>query len=681
MKHLLNNSFKIVVIGVVCALLFPIAHVFAAGEVGEAYQFLAPLPTETGATLPAENGLSVYANSMYRILVSISGVIAVFMLVYGGILYMSSDAITGKREGKDIIKRTLWGLILVIGSWLIIYTLNPSSLNPDTVSKGAESVGRQVPGVPRPKLNPRTPASYELPKYNPEDAGIYVPGDSSGGPLGLPGGSTGVYNPNTGGGGTIPGGTQPGPSYTPPPVQPEPAYSNNFTQVTPSPTSKKVYVSTSGNDSNPGTEAAPISSINKALTKNPDFIYLKRGDTWTSGFDLTGRNGVKVLAYGSGPRPKISIPGQGTGIRICSNTGNILIQSIHLHTTTSNNQGIAMEGCQGVHDVTIEDAYIEGFRMGITLNMTTNDGSVINNKNRNFKLRRSVITNSHSKTGGDSSGLYIDQTDGILLEDNVFFSNGRRLDGGGETTRNHNAYIHALNWNVTVRNNIFAFASSHGLQARAGGVVENNLFYDNAIHLSFGLVNGSGTGHPNGVVGRITNNVMVGAKNIGSEPRGFGIIFGNIKPGGNTVASGNIIANNRTGSNFPAIQLESGVGDYAHLAVGIHDLTLKDNIVFNWSKALLVEGSITPGGTGKESSSNIIVTQNSFPTGIVDARNVLTVSSPITGVTYPHPEYANDGYLSLIQEAMKNDINNWRPNYTAKQVINRVREGFGKPAI
>ena len=54
----------------------------------------------------------------------------------------------------------------------------------------------------------------------------------------------------------------------------------------------------------------------------------------------------------------------------------------------------------------------------------------------------------------------------------------------------------AHNSGVVVRGNVFANASSHGLQARAGGIIENNLFLKNPI----GMVFGNGTSFtPGGV--------------------------------------------------------------------------------------------------------------------------------------------------------------------------------------
>ena len=109
------------------------------------------------------------------------------------------------------------------------------------------------------------------------------------------------------------------------------------------------------------------------------------------------------------------------------------------------------------------------------------------------------------------------------------------------TIYNHDVYLSADNSGVVVSGNIFAHASSHGLQARSGGVVQNNLFIDDAIAMSYGLVNGSPM-TAGGVSGTVSGNVILGGDNIGPLTRGGGIEIGNIAPGGNTTITDNLFA-------------------------------------------------------------------------------------------------------------------------------------------
>ena len=72
------------------------------------------------------------------------------------------------------------------------------------------------------------------------------------------------------------------------------------------------YVSTSGSDSNPGTEAAPwatLSKVNSTSFLPGDQVLFQRGDVWTGTINVTtsGTEGIPVVygAYGTGAKPII----------------------------------------------------------------------------------------------------------------------------------------------------------------------------------------------------------------------------------------------------------------------------------------------------------------------------------------------------------------------------------------
>src|SRR5207247_2730040 len=122
---------------------------------------------------------------------------------------------------------------------------------------------------------------------------------------------------------------------------------------------------------------------------------------------------------------------------------------------------------------------------------------------------------------GHSQGLYVSEVNGLLIEGNLFDHNGwNEQNGSGQTIFNHNVYMSGQNWNIVARKNISARASSHGMQARSGGKVEDNVFLANPISLSFGYVNGS-TVHVGGVKGYISGNVFLGNAKIGDASRGW----------------------------------------------------------------------------------------------------------------------------------------------------------------
>src|SRR5688572_21963771 len=71
---------------------------------------------------------------------------------------------------------------------------------------------------------------------------------------------------------------------------------NGWTNFTPSGDSRVIYVSSTGNDSNSGLSASsPVKTIAKAKTLmrdlKPDWMLLKRGDTWNESLGDWRRRG------------------------------------------------------------------------------------------------------------------------------------------------------------------------------------------------------------------------------------------------------------------------------------------------------------------------------------------------------------------------------------------------------
>jgi hypothetical protein len=70
--------------------------------------------------------LPEFLSSFYTFSIAISGLVAVLMIIVGGIYFIYSGAMPDKeREGKDMILGALWGLALLLGSYFILKTINP----------------------------------------------------------------------------------------------------------------------------------------------------------------------------------------------------------------------------------------------------------------------------------------------------------------------------------------------------------------------------------------------------------------------------------------------------------------------------------------------------------------------------------------------------------------------------
>jgi hypothetical protein len=92
------------------------------------YDLLAPLPG-FNSTFDIEGGLTPYLQILFRLLIGVAGLLSVIMIVLGGIEYMSTDAISGKEDGRERVTQAIIGLIIALGAWLLLNTINPNLLS------------------------------------------------------------------------------------------------------------------------------------------------------------------------------------------------------------------------------------------------------------------------------------------------------------------------------------------------------------------------------------------------------------------------------------------------------------------------------------------------------------------------------------------------------------------------
>lgn len=78
-------------------------------------------PSFVSSTGPAD-----FVNQLYNWSLGIAGTLAVVMIVYGGIKYaVSAGNVAQQRDAKSIITSAIWGMVLLAGAYLILYTINP----------------------------------------------------------------------------------------------------------------------------------------------------------------------------------------------------------------------------------------------------------------------------------------------------------------------------------------------------------------------------------------------------------------------------------------------------------------------------------------------------------------------------------------------------------------------------
>src|SRR3989344_8026149 len=143
----MKTKIKKMLIGtLVTVMLF---SVFSVVYAVDDYTVLAPLPGIGGPT--GGTNLETYLPAAFNLAIGIGAVLAFIMITWGGITYATSDAISGKTQGKEWITNAIWGLLLVISAWIILATINPQilkfnlSLDVPKVKAGQPTV---TPGVP-----------------------------------------------------------------------------------------------------------------------------------------------------------------------------------------------------------------------------------------------------------------------------------------------------------------------------------------------------------------------------------------------------------------------------------------------------------------------------------------------------------------------------------------------------
>jgi hypothetical protein len=111
-------------------------------------------PLTTSGTTP--NSFCGILNLIFKILIYLGGMVAVLFLVLGGITYMVSEVVTKRSKARERIKAAVWGLLILLCSYIILYTVNPALTTSCNVLGSANALG---------VLNsPTTPQPQEIPQ-------------------------------------------------------------------------------------------------------------------------------------------------------------------------------------------------------------------------------------------------------------------------------------------------------------------------------------------------------------------------------------------------------------------------------------------------------------------------------------------------------------------------------------
>jgi len=104
---------------------------------GGVYTLLAPI----GDIKTAPDNMGDYFNTIFTLAIGLCGVLAVIMIVIGGVQYMGDESIFGKTEAKSRITSAVLGLLIALGSYALLNTINPDLLGKGGIKINSVSAG------------------------------------------------------------------------------------------------------------------------------------------------------------------------------------------------------------------------------------------------------------------------------------------------------------------------------------------------------------------------------------------------------------------------------------------------------------------------------------------------------------------------------------------------------------
>jgi parallel beta-helix repeat protein len=324
------------------------------------------------------------------------------------------------------------------------------------------------------------------------------------------------YKGGTGTGGTSPSNPSPTPST---PTAPSPS--------TPSPSGSVFYVSTSGNDANPGTQSSPLRTIKRGLgvLKAGNTLFI-RGGTYSEILQTHTGTKFPVGTSWNTPVTVAAYTGETVILRGAIDIGiaspptqYVIFDGINIDATNEES-GLALTG--GSHHIRFQNFEIKNPQVN-GIQLTWHNGGSTYNEFRNCHIH-------DTGKSGKGHGIYIETSnnliDGCDLHDNYRY--GLQIYDG---------YNQASNFNI-IRNN---HVHQNGLlQAHSGGItiggdgnlIENNRVHDNPWGIS--VLSGS------------PRNTKVRNNTVWNHP-GAGVVIGGI----NTTLENNTAYNNSPDYQYP----------------------------------------------------------------------------------------------------------------------------------
>lgn len=412
-----------------------------------------------------------------------------------------------------------------------------------------------------------------------------------------------------------------------------------WTELTPSSDSRVIYVSSShGNDSNNGlSESTPVRSLDRGLSLlrsgRPDWLLFKRGDTFSGTFGRFEFAGMSpdapmvIGAYGSGARPKF-LTGNSPAFNLAGGfeRRHLAIMSLHMEPGTGHPPGGIRIVTGTVEDLLIEDCLLKEYAVNILVQGERSDTM------SDISIRRNVLLDANGTT--HAQAIYASHIDGLKVEGNIIDRNGwdYRVGRSDATIFAHNCYIQRSVLDLEFKDNIVMRASSHGLQARMGGTIEGNIFYQNPMAIMFG--NEGVKSNEYAVRGTIKHNVILEGVDINSDlPRGDGIV---LQHTAEVVVSDNILSKNL---NDPSSAY--GISIDGPDTAPVRNALISNNVIHDWDLPFRVHDFNAVSATFKD---NILYNSDDDKPLIKHRR-----SSSVGSISYQGNQYMRGGNQDWFQ--------------------------------
>jgi hypothetical protein len=460
---------------------------------------------------------------------------------------------------------------------------------------------------------------------------------------------------------------------------------------------RRFYVNSStGNDANNGLQAqapaTPLATLAAALwfaeNGRGDQILVAEGTSYAAGLpDVSPTGGVNatypfvIQSYDPADPTNEAKLGRAVGNnRPALNTGSTVSKTICFGSSGGSYRAFRGLRFNPTTSAPLMSVNVVAFSSGaadywLFENMVFPYTSMsIDNSTGPRRLQKAIFRNCafHNQYGDHSQGIYAAYTDGLTIEDSVFWANGR-LSGvsrdasqatGGASMFNHPIYTQDDTRNTLVRRCVFIDTATDGGVLKGGATYQQNLVIRCPIAVGLGGGDNYSIDAPSGVVIDASYNAAIGSNMVNSTGAvgwGFSTVNGMQN---NSVVHHNVLARN---------DQASGVAYKADSSSDSNSVALPNYTDFNHNVSYLWNASGSSSSfTGTMTHATVANTVWDDPTGgtntnvgSVSFSNAYTETSLLAALGYASETAAINDWIANPQQ------HGWR------QGVKLMLQGYG----